>query len=253
MGRLWLMPSKEVRTGNGGELLTLVSDFDTRCGNLKVIDFHDINSRVRLIPAVLPFVVGQNVSVTASGPLAPDNFNVVGFVGPGGWSLSSNGKWRSDTNGRGGFAALDFDDGFIDFEFQDELKCCVGGFINYAPGSEEGAKYEVKDDDDNVLSTFEHEADAPINGDIGDENVEEFRGIFRSACDIHKFRISNGRQVLDMLTFSGRACPLCKDHDDKDGFVIVSGEVLGICVKKCVAEDDLPTMREKGFECGLCD
>jgi hypothetical protein len=126
---------------NGGELLTSRSDFDQdRCVNMKVANFdEDALKPVKTINGLLlPLNVsgssGERVVISASSPAFG---NYVGDLRNSQFTsvnLDSNGSWRSDQNdGRGGFAfigsgpAIGF---FMEFEFQDSLKCCVGAFVN---------------------------------------------------------------------------------------------------------------------------
>jgi hypothetical protein len=189
-----------IGTDNGGELLTELSDLDSRCTNTKMVTFDQFVSGfvnaggpLEVGTTSIPSV-GESVVVTASSSSS--------VIGNGLYDLNFNGFWNS---GRGGYIGTNSFDTTIDLRFEEAaLKCCVGGLVNYSPDVvTQGAivTMQALDSSGNVLSTFDYEADgAPISTEDA-LNEGAYRLIFRPACDIRTVRISGAFQVLDDLVF----------------------------------------------------
>lgn len=137
--------------------------------------------------------IGENVIWSTT---QPHNASVIGSVFYG---LGSNGGWNTPKTfvGLNGTFGLG---GSMLFEFINGTVNAVGGFINYAPGSDLDVLVEALDVNGSILESYNINLLAPIS--TSGTNQGAFRGILRNDADIAAFRLSNSFVVLDDLTFS---------------------------------------------------
>lgn len=172
----------------------LVTDTFHICPTLKTVDFSQFTTLTFTGgPIQIGGLVGEDIVWTTTQPYGAS------VIGPADYGLASNGSWGegktfvglNGTFGQGGYML---------FEFNDEYVNAVGGFINYAPGSDLDVLVEALDINGTVLESYNINELAPIS--TSGINQGAFRGIVRKSMDIAAFRVSNSFVVLDDLTFT---------------------------------------------------
>lgn len=130
-------------------------------------------------PVALPgMVFTREVTQTNSGLGA--------VLGQGSYGLASNGFYDN----RPVYAGIDGRTGFMRFELTGGPVSSFGAYVNYAPGFGPNPVIRVLDSASNVLESWDLAVFAPISTPNA-VNAFQFRGILRTAADIHAIEFGN--------------------------------------------------------------
>ena len=158
----------------------------------KTVDFSQFSGGFTFTagPVQIGDLVGEDITWSSTSSAS--------VIGDGPFDLALNGFW---TAARNGYVGNGLDTSSMRFDFNSGTVSAVGGFVNYSPADATSFTITALDSNDNVLETFDVDADAPITTPDA-PNDGAFRGIKRVTSDISAITLLGQFNVLDDLKFS---------------------------------------------------